>query len=116
MQVIAIALGQPRHARRYCGSLAPSITCLSDEGKQGYAAYGLEQGGLRAFLSPDLFKAGARAMRQGYVGGEPIGDVRMLPGTFIINQGRIVYAYYSAHAGDHPPMEDLIHTGKSLRT
>ncbi len=110
LQTIAVAMGEPKHNQRYCGTLAPGVTCLTDETTAPYAAYGLGRG--RVFgelMSPGVMAAGARATRKGYLPGQPVGDVTILPGTFIVDrQGSVRYAYYSAHAGDHPAIEALI--------
>ena len=54
-------------------------------------------------------KASLRAFAAGLMQGKATGDVRMLPGTFIIDtHGTICYAYYSAYAGDDPSIETLV--------
>ena len=109
LPVVAIALGKPKHAERYCGRLAPSISCYCDGVETAvYTAYGLEQGKM-SFLNPGLVKAGARAMAAGHRLGKTTGDVYMLPGSFIIDGAGVVqYAYYSQHAGDHPDLGKLL--------
>ena len=109
-------MGQPKHAERYCGKLAPGITCLTDETTLPYQTYGLQQGKLNELMSPEVILAGARALAHGSSQGETIGDTKMLPGTFIVDkQGIIQYAYYSKHAGDHPRIDDLIAAANTLR-
>jgi peroxiredoxin len=110
LPVVAIALGKPKHARRYCGQLAPSIDCYCDDEETAvYTAYGLEQGSGSSFLKPGLMKATVRAMAAGHRQGKATGDVRMLPGTFIVDgDGVVQYAYYSEHAGDHPDLARLL--------
>ena len=117
LEPVVIAQGEPKHAERYCGKFAPNITCLCRDDTEAYRVYGLRQGSLREFASLDVLKAGARAFRQGHVGGQVVGDARMMPGTFIIDTDGIVqYAYYSQHAGDHPDIDDLISEAQALRT
>jgi peroxiredoxin len=109
LPVIAIALGKPKHARRYCGRLAPSVTCYCDGETAVYAAYGLEQGGASSILNPGLVTATARALAAGHLQGKATGDVHMLPGSFIVDgEGVVQYAYYSQHAGDHPDLNRLL--------
>lgn len=110
MQVFAVAMGEPKHIKRYCGKLAPGLTCLADaDGTRAYDAYGLQQGGLRELASLDVLRAGAWAFRGGHIGGKVIGDARMLPGTFIVDtSGHVTYTYYSDHAGDHPDFGKLV--------
>ena len=112
MQVIAIGLGQPKHAERYCGKLAPSVTCLTNEKSHLNRAYGLENASVAALLlSPNAMKNGLRATRKGFRQGRSTGNVMMLPGTFVVDRdGVIQYAHYSKNAGDHPEIDlSLIH-------
>lgn len=103
--MVAVALGEPKHAVRYCGSLAPSIDCFCNQTAEVYEAYGLQRGGVTTILNPGLAVASLRAASRGHVQGKPTGDVKMLPGTFIVDtDGIIRYAYYSSHAGDHPDL------------
>ena len=116
LQVVSVAMGEPKHAERYCGKLAPSITCLTNETTMPYETYGLQQGKLGELMSPAVVVASVRALARGSSQGEAIGDVKMLPGTFIVDkQGIIQYAYYSKYAGDHPKIADLIVAANTLK-
>jgi hypothetical protein len=44
LQNLGIAMGPPKHVELYCGKLAPSMTCLTDETTLPYQTYGLQQG------------------------------------------------------------------------
>lgn len=58
--------------------------------------------------SVDVLKAGFKALTRGNMQGKAIGDVMMLPGTFLIDTDGIVqYAFYSKHSGDHPDWSEL---------
>jgi hypothetical protein len=51
----------------------------------------------------------------GLIPEAPTGDVRMLPGTFIVDrQGRVQFAHYSKHAGDHPEISTLLKATAAL--
>ena len=109
-------MGEPKHAERYCGQLAPSITCLTNETTMPYETYGLQQGKLGELMSPAVVVASVRALARGSSQGKTIGDAKMLPGTFIVDKrGIIQYAYYSKHAGDHPKIADLIVAANRLK-
>jgi hypothetical protein len=110
-RVAAVAIGRPAHAERYCGS----VTCLADTELDAYRSYGLREGGLKELATPDVMAAGMRAAMKGHLPGIGTGNTLMMPGTFVIDRSGIVrYAYYSRHAGDHPPMEDLMSAVRSL--
>jgi peroxiredoxin len=116
LQVVGVAMGEPKHAERYCGKLAPSMTCLANETTLPYQTYGLQQGKLGELMSPAVIVASVRALARGSSQGEAIGDVKMLPGTFIVDRNGIIqYVYYSKHAGDHPKIADLIAAANTLR-
>jgi hypothetical protein len=113
---VAVALGEPKHAKRYCGELAPNSTCLVQKDESPYAIYGLKRGGLGSWVNFDLMKAGKRASDAGFKQDKPVGDVMMLPGTFIVDKmGVIQFAHYGQHAGDHPDMKNLLTVGQTLK-
>ena len=63
-----------------------------------------------------MMKASVRAFTAGHRQGQATGDVKMLPGTFLVDRAGIVqYVYYSQHAGDHPDIKELVQAGQSLR-
>lgn len=116
LRIAAVGLGEPKHAQRYCGSLAPSIACYANKTKEAYRAFGLDRGGLLQLMGPQVFAAGARAMARGHVQGETTGDALMLGGVFVIDQeGIIRYAHYDAHAGDHPDFADVLRAVKAWK-
>jgi hypothetical protein len=106
---VAVGLGQPRHARRYCPALAPSTACVVGRGAEAHMAYGLARGRWHALAGGAVIAAGLRATGRGFRQGPPTGDTRLLPGTFVVDTaGRIAYAHYGAHAADHPDLETLL--------
>ena len=109
MDIVAVGLGEPKHARHFGGKLAPSVTCITNEEPIVYEAFGIEKGNMLRLLAPDAMAAGARAARQGHRQGQATGDQQRLPGTFIIDaQGIVRYAYYGKFAGDQPDLEELV--------
>lgn len=109
LKVVAIALGEPKHAQRYCPALAPSIHCYCNQTMELYFAYGLRRAEAKSIFKPGLWMSATRAVLKGHVQGEATGDIAMLPGTFVVDQqGIIQYAHYNAHAGDHPHIPDLL--------
>jgi len=109
LRIAAVGLGEPKHAQRYCGSLAPSLACYANKTKEAYRAFGLERGSPLQLMGPGVLAAGARAVARGHTQGEPTGDTLMLGGVFIIDQQGVVrYAHYDAHAGDHPEFAEIL--------
>lgn len=119
MQLLAVALGEARHAERYCGELAPSQTCFAATTNDPYYEWGLYQYTVKDFLVNGLKLASAtqKARANGQTQGEATGDIAMSSGTFIVDTGGIVrYAYYGKFAGDDPDIDDLLSFARSLKT
>jgi thioredoxin-dependent peroxiredoxin len=109
LQIVAIGLGEPKHARRFGDKLAPSVTCLTNEKPDLYDTYGIGRGNLLRLVAPDALKAGARASSKGFTQGSSTGDTLRLGAVFIVDeQGIVQFAYYGKHAGDHPDIPSLI--------
>ncbi|HEX2621522.1 MAG TPA: AhpC/TSA family protein [Phototrophicaceae bacterium] len=116
LQIVAIGQGEPKHITRYCHKLAPKIECLVRDDTTAYRAYGVHQSGFKDFGALDMVKSSVRALSRGHIQGQATGDVAMNPATFIIDtDGLIRYAYYSANAGDHPPISELIAEANKLK-
>jgi hypothetical protein len=115
LNVVVVAMGEPKHAERYCGSLAPSLSCLIQEGIDHYKTYGLQDAGFFELVSVNVLKNGFKASQAGFLPGQPVGDVKMMPGSFIVDkQGIIRYAYYGKDVSDHPEIEELIRVGAQV--
>lgn len=114
--MVTVAMGEPKHIERYCGKLAPSIDCVARMDTDAYSAYGLQQAGLKEVVSVNTLKNGFKAITSGHVGGQIIGDARMMPGTFIVDkQGVIRWAYYSKDVSDHPAPDAILAQMKRIQ-
>jgi len=116
LQVINIAMGEPKHIKRYCGNLAPNLDCLGRTDDQIYRAYGLREGQLNELANINVAKSAMGEFLRGNIGGVPSGNMRMMPGTFIIDRdGSIAYTYYSEDIADHPSIDELLKAAKNLQ-
>lgn len=115
---VNIGIGEVKHARHYCGKLAPAQECLTEDGATTvYGLYGLRDGTIGELLNLNVLVGAMRAVSQGHVGGAATGDPRMMPGTFIVDgHGVIRYAYYSKDAADHPPLEAILTAAQAIRS
>lgn len=109
LRIVALGLGEPKHARQFGDKLAPNVDCLTNEEPTLHAAFGIERGNILRLMAPDAIRAGARAASRGHSQGQATGDAQRLPGTFIIDRDGIVrYAYYGKFAGDQPELAELV--------
>lgn len=109
LRVVAVGLGQPKHARQFGDRLAPSVDCVTREKPVLHAGYGIGRANLLRLLAPDAIKAGVGAAARGHTQGQTTGDAQRLPATFIIDGAGIVrYAHYGKFAGDNPDLATVI--------
>lgn len=115
LNIVTIGLGESEHAKTYCGSLLPDALCLASEDSSVYKTYGFSHIKLGNILSFTAIQNTVRAVTSGQMQGQTTGDVRMIGGTFIIDQAGVVqYAYYSKTPGDHPSFERILEVGKKI--
>jgi peroxiredoxin len=113
LQVVAVSMGEPKHATRYCGKFAPNIDCLVDETTTPYDIYGLSQGGAKEFLTLNNATRFIELAAKGIRNGKVVGDWLMMRGFFIVDQQGVVrYAYYAKEASDHPQIAEVIRTAR----
>jgi len=116
LRVVSVGIGKVEDAASACGRLAPSIICLTHPGLDAHEAYRLKMSTLGR-LSGSLV-AVPRAMARGHMQGRATTDIRgtrMLGGVFVFDRGGIIrYAAYNEHAGDHPPIADVLAAAQKL--
>ena len=94
--------GTPTEGRVFLRRYWPAARAVADAQKRFYAGLGIGRGGLLQLFGPGVWSAARRARRKGLAQGRPSGDLWMMPGLFIVREGRIVWAHEYAHAGDQP--------------
>lgn len=88
---------------------------ISDPKRKLYEAFDLKRMSPVGFLSPTMVIRGVSAIAKGHRMGMPEGDVRQLPGVFVIDaRGRIRYAHYADNPANHPDAETILKTLKTV--
>ena len=108
--VVCVFMYRAKPTRNFCRQRKVELECLGDPTRAGYHAVGLERGSVREFFSPKVGIGAIRAAGKGAVVGDPQGgDVRQLPGTFVVGtDGRLLFAHYNRDQSDNPPMEPVL--------
>jgi peroxiredoxin len=113
--VVAVFQYRAEPTYHFCRKRGVPFDCLGDPEREGYHAVGLERGGAREYVGPQLAKGFLRAARHGAFVGVPKGDVAQRPGTFVVApDGTVAYAHYNKDSSDSPPLEDLLEVVRSL--
>ncbi len=112
-ELVAIAQGTAAEAARFCHAAGAAYPCLGDPKKASYRAFGLPRGGWRELLLEPM-RAGNQAVKQGNKVSlrgalRRHSDWFQLPGVAVVDREGIVrYLHRSRHAGDLPPVGEVL--------
>lgn len=113
-QVILVGMGTPEESTSFKEKFDVPFPIISDPGQQVYRAFDLKRMSPLGFFSPAVTLKGISAMAQGHTMGLPQGDVRQLPGVFVINaDGQTIYRHYAKDPSDHPDPETILEAVES---
>ena len=108
-RVVLVGLGTPEETAAFKDQFRVPFTMIADPEKRLFKAFPLKQASLGGLLSVSMAVKGLSAMARGHTIGIPKGDVRQLPGVFIIDRGgRIRFSHYAKDPADHPDPEALL--------
>jgi peroxiredoxin len=109
-------MGTPEDSAAFEMKFDVPFPLISDPNRQLYQAFGLRMVSTLELLSPSVAVKGILAITKGHTVGIPIGDVRQLPGVFIINtNGRIVYSHFAGDPSDHPDPDTILEALKDTK-
>ena len=109
-------MGTPAESNAFAEKYDVSYPIVSDPGQLMYRTFDLQRMAPWGFLAPGVVLKGVSAMARGHHIGLPQGDVRQLPGVFVINTaGEIVFSHYAADAADHPAVAVILDVVKATR-
>ena len=115
-QVVLVGMGTPAESNAFAAKYDVPYPIVSDPGKLMYRTFDLKRMAPWGFLAPEVILKGVSAMARGHHMGLPQGDVRQLPGVFVINTaGEIVFSHYAADAADHPAVAVILDVVKATR-
>jgi peroxiredoxin len=116
--VVAIFQYRAEPSANFCRKRGVPFECLGDPERKGYRAVGLERGGMREYVGPQLVTGMVRAARKGAFAGNPKGgSVAQRPATFVIApDGDVVFAHYNADSADNPSNAELLEAVRRAAT
>ncbi|MBR9985807.1 MAG: redoxin domain-containing protein [Desulfosarcina sp.] len=108
-RVVLVGLGTPEETAAFKEQFNVPFTMIADPQKRLFKAFHLKQASLGGLFSVGMAVKGLSAMAKGHAIGIPKGDVRQLPGVFIIDSGgRIRFSHFAKDPADHPDPDDLL--------
>jgi peroxiredoxin len=107
--VVLVGLGSVEETAAFREQFKVPFQMIADPEKRLFRAFGLKQTSVGSLFSAKMLVKGVQAMAKGHLVGAPKGDVRQLPGVFIIDPaGHIRFSHYAASPEDHPRPETLL--------
>lgn len=92
------------------------LTIICDPTHAIFRQYGVEPGGILAYVAPSVLLKGVRAMRRGFRKGQKEGIELQRPATFVIDAQRTArFAHYGTNIGDVPNNELLLNRLSALQ-
>ena len=107
--VVLVGLGNVEQTAAFKERFDVPFPIIADPEKRLFEAFRLKQASAGALLSAKTLLRGVTAMAKGHGIGVPQGNMRQLPGVFIIDtDGRILFSHHASGPADHPHPEILL--------
>ncbi|XPS87380.1 hypothetical protein Dvar_53980 [Desulfosarcina variabilis str. Montpellier] len=107
--IVLVGLGNVEQTAAFKDRFDVPFPMIADPDKRLFEAFRLKQATAGSLLSAKMVFRGVSAMAKGHGIGVPQGDVRQLPGVFIIDtEGRILFSHHASGPADHPRPETLL--------
>ncbi len=108
-RVVLVGMGTPEETADFAKNLEIPMPMIADPGRNLYRSFGLKTATIPELFLPSVAFKAVAAMVQGHTVGLPVGDIRQLPGVFIIDTGgRIVFSHVGRDPADHPDPDTLL--------
>ncbi len=100
-------MGTVDEGERFFDGLWKEARAVSDPDKKFYEAFGRGRGGVLDLFGPSVWLRGIGAAIKGHGVGLPVGDPLVMPGSYLVQDDRVLWSHDAQHAGDHPDYEKL---------
>ena len=108
-RVVLVGLGTREETVAFKVKYDIPFEIIVDPDRRLFRAFQLPQASGKSLLSVGMAIKGLSAMARGHGIGVPKGDVRQLPGVFIIDAGgTIQFSHYAKDPSDHPGADELL--------
>ncbi len=100
--VLYIYPGNKPDGEAFFAEADPKARALADLPRTLFAAFKLGKARISQLISPGAIACGFRAMKGGHKQTKPTGDPWQMSGTFLVEDGRILWEHRPRHVGDNP--------------
>ena len=106
-RIVLVHHGTPEQGERFFRKRWPQAAAIADPGGSLYDVFDVERARWSQLFGLSVLLAGVSAAFKGNGVGKPVGDVRRMPGAFLIHEGQVTWAQEPAHVGDHPNLPSI---------
>lgn len=108
-KVVLVGMATTQEAEEFRERFELDYPIICDPERDLYSAFQLTRMSPWQLLSPVLALKGISAMSQGHLMGLPQGDVRQLPGVFVIDRnGMIRFSHRGEDPSDRPEPSEIL--------
>lgn len=108
LPITFVSQGSKNFCDRFWASRHAEARVIYDINLQIARSFGLREGTLLQVANPQAVFCYIKALSGGFVPTGPKGNVFMLPGVFVYQNGRNVIQHIASHAGDLPDFENMV--------
>ncbi|MBI2890457.1 MAG: AhpC/TSA family protein [Nitrospirae bacterium] len=109
VRVIVFVESPEQKVQVFCRDRGLAYHLVGDPDRRVYLKYGVQRGGVAAFLSLGAAWGTMKALARGHAHGRFEGHELQLPGDFVIDRkGRVAHAYLGRHVADNTPVDRLL--------
>ncbi len=107
--VVLVGMGTPAECAAFKKKFDIPFPMIADPQQDLYRQFHLKRMSPLGVLSPAMAIKGVAAMVRGAGIGKPVGDIRQLPGVFVIDAaGRIIFSHQPAGPADHADPDTIL--------
>lgn len=105
--IVFLYPGTPEQGEAFFGREGFDVPAVADPDGSIFEAFGLGAARWIQMFGPESLACGLRAASKGHGIGMPAGDVRRMPGAFLVEDGRVTWEHRPRHIGDQPRWSDV---------
>ncbi|MDJ0625507.1 MAG: SelL-related redox protein [Candidatus Caenarcaniphilales bacterium] len=101
-EIIFIFQGNAEQGKSFFNKYWPKAKAIADPQREFYSDLKIQKATIGQMFGQKVWMKGLEAIMHGNFVGIPIGDLRMMPGLFLLQDNKIVWKHNFEHIADHP--------------
>lgn len=107
LPTIFFYLGKAEDGVVFFNKYWPEARAIADPEMKFYPGFGIGKASVSQLVGPEVVACGLRATLKGNFAGKTAGDIKSMPGMFIVRGSMILWQHNFRHIGDHPDLSQI---------